>query len=96
MNVVDLAWQVIEMQRTIDAQERQITRLMRTEEDYIALLESSTAHGRAMMGNVLELCMTPGVVEACQAAAEAGPAVGSQLERRVRPDVELSSQKYAT
>ena len=76
MNVVDFAWQVIEMQRTIDAQERQITRLMRIEEDYNALLDSSMEHGRAMMGNVLKLCMTPGVVEACQAAAEAEPRSG--------------------
>ena len=85
MNVVDFAWQVIEMQRTIDAQERQITRLMRIEEDYNALLDSSREHGRAMMGNVLKLCMTPGAVEACQAA------VGSQLERRVRPGAEMQA-----
>ena len=73
MNVVDFAWQVIEMQRTIDAQERQITRLMQIEDDYNALLESSAGHGRVMSGHVLKLCMTPGVVEACQAAAEAEP-----------------------
>jgi hypothetical protein len=73
MNVVDLAWQVIEMQRTIDEQERQITRLMRIEEDYNSLMDSSLEHGRAMMGNVLKLCMTPGVVEACRAAAKADP-----------------------
>ena len=53
MNVVYLAWQVIEMQRTLDAQELQITRLMRIEEDYNQLLQSSIEHGRAMMGNVL-------------------------------------------
>lgn len=55
---------------TIDEQERKITRLMRIEDDYNILLESSIEHGRAMMGNVLKLCMTPGVVEACQVAAE--------------------------
>jgi len=71
MNVVDLAWQVIEMQRTIDEQERQITRLMRIEEDYNSLMDSSLEHGRAMMGNVLKLCLTPGVVEACRTADEA-------------------------
>ena len=37
MNVVDFAWQVIEMQRTIDAQERQITRLMQIEEGDVLL-----------------------------------------------------------
>ena len=71
MTVVDFAWQVIEMQRTIDTQERQITRLMRIEDEYNQLLDSSMAHGRAMMGNVLKLCMTPGVVDAFRAAAEA-------------------------
>jgi hypothetical protein len=70
MKVVDFAWQVIEMQRTIDAQEREITRFMRIEEDYNKLLDSSMEHGRAMMGNVLKLCMTPGVIEACKAAAK--------------------------
>jgi hypothetical protein len=69
MKVVDFAWQVIEMQRTIDAQEREITRLMKIEEDYNSLLDSSIEHGRAMMGNVLKLCMTPGVIEACRSAA---------------------------
>lgn len=73
MNIVDFAWQVIEMQRTIDAQERQITRLLRFEEDYNALIKSSEAHSNAMMGNVLKLCMTPGVAAACRAAAVTEP-----------------------
>ena len=72
MNVVDFAWQVIEMQRTLDAQELQITRLMRIEEDYNQLLQSSIEHGRAMMGNVLKLCMMPGVVGAYRVAEDAG------------------------
>lgn len=67
MEVVDFAWQVIDMQRTINEQDREITRLMKIEEDYHKLLDSSIEHNRIMMGNVLELCMTPGVIEACKA-----------------------------
>lgn len=68
MNIVDFAWQVIEMQRKIDDQEHEITRLMQIEEDFNELLASSTEHSRVMMGNVLTLCMTPGVVDAMRAA----------------------------
>ena len=64
MNVVEFAWQVIEMQHTIDEQERQIIRLRRFEEDYNALFESSEQHARAMMGNIMRMCLTPGVVRA--------------------------------
>lgn len=67
MEVVDFAWQVIDMQRTINEQDREIARLMKIEEDYHKLLDSSIEHNRIMMGNVLELCMTPGVIEACKA-----------------------------
>jgi hypothetical protein len=69
MNVIDFAWQVIEMRRTIEEQERQITRLMRIEEEYNNLLDSNIQHSQVMMGNLLTLCLTPGVVDACQAAA---------------------------
>ena len=79
MNVVDFAWQVIEMQRTLDAQELQITRLMRIEEDYNQLMQTSIELGRAMMGNVLKLCMMPGVVGAYRVAEDVGlgPNVGA-------------------
>ena len=67
MKVVDFAWQVIDMQRTIDEQDREITRLMQYEKKYHDLLDSSIESNLTMMGNVLELCMTPGVIEACKA-----------------------------
>lgn len=69
MNVVDFAWQVIEMQRTIEAQEAELARLRRIERDYDELLSSSLRHGEVMMGNLLELCMTPGVVDALRVNA---------------------------
>lgn len=69
MDMVDFAWQVIEMQRTIEVQEAELARLRRTEEDYDELLASSLQHGKVMMGNILELCMTPGVVDALRVNA---------------------------
>lgn len=56
MNVVDFAWQVIEMHRTILDQEREIERLTRIEENYNALLDSSLEHSKAIIGNVLKAC----------------------------------------
>lgn len=70
MNIVNLAWQIIEMHRTILEQEREIARLERIEKDYNELLDSSLKHGSAIMGNVLKMRMTPGVIEACEAAAK--------------------------
>lgn len=73
INIVALAWQIIEMQRTILEQERKIERLARIEKDYNELLDSSLKHGNAlllMMGNMLKLYMTPGIVEACEVAAK--------------------------
>jgi hypothetical protein len=48
MNVVDFAWQVIEMHRTILDQEREIERLTRIEENYNDLLNSSVEHSKAI------------------------------------------------
>jgi hypothetical protein len=42
---------------------------MRIEEEYNNLLDSNIQHSQVMMGNLLTLCLTPGVVDACQAAA---------------------------
>lgn len=70
INIVDLAWQIIEMQRTILEQERKIERLARIEKDYNELLDSSLKYGNAMMGNMLKLYMTPGIVKACEVAAK--------------------------
>ena len=66
MNIVDFAYQVIEMQDRITELEIQNEKLNWYKEEYHNLLESSTQHNQAMMGNILKLCMTPGVVKACQ------------------------------
>ena len=68
-SVVDFAHQILEMQDTISAQHREITRLMWYEEQYHELLGDSLDHNAKMLGGLLTLAMTPGVVEACAANA---------------------------
>jgi hypothetical protein len=63
MQVVDFAYQVIDMQRKIEHQEYQINRLLQVEQDYNDLLNSSMNHSRKMMDNMLTLCLTQGVTE---------------------------------
>lgn len=66
MDVVDFAYQVIEMHERIRDLEFENNRLRQYEHDYHELLHSSLAHNQAMMGNTLKLFLTPGVIEACQ------------------------------
>jgi hypothetical protein len=66
MNVVDFAYQVIEMQELINALVEENSQLRDYKEKYQKLLDEDTKHHKAMMGNILSLCLTPGVVEACQ------------------------------
>jgi hypothetical protein len=66
MDIVDFAYQVIEMNERIRDLEFENERLRRFENDYNELLNESLAHSQAMMGNTLKLFLTPGVIEACQ------------------------------
>ena len=66
MNVVDFAYQIIEMQNKIVELEIENARLRKYERDYHDMMEQSIQHSSAMMVNILNLCMTPGVVEACE------------------------------
>ena len=47
MDVVDFAWQVIDMQRKIDEQDRELTRLTKYEKMYHDLLDSRIGSGNA-------------------------------------------------
>ena len=69
-DIVSLAWQIIEMNNTIQDQASEIAHLKGIKEQYDRLLDADIKHGEAMMGNLLKLCITPGVVEACLAAKE--------------------------
>jgi hypothetical protein len=66
LDIVDFAYQIIEMQRKIVDLEIENERLRKYKSDYNDLLDSSLNHSSAMMSNILNLCMTPGVIEACE------------------------------
>jgi hypothetical protein len=63
-SALNFARDVIAMQVRIEDLEMEVTRLKRYEHDYNELLDSALAHNRTMVGNLLEVCMTPGVVDA--------------------------------
>ena len=65
LDIVDFAYQIIEMQNRIVDLEIENERLRKFESDYHYLLDSSMKHNSTMMSNILDLCLTPGVVEAC-------------------------------
>lgn len=58
MHVVKFAYQVIEMQNRIDALEHENSRLLKIEQQYKELLDSSVKHGEQMMGGWLKLLMS--------------------------------------
>ena len=64
--LVDFAYDIIEMQERITRLEMENEQLRWFKEEYHKLVESSNNHNRAMMGNIMQLVLTPGVVEACQ------------------------------
>lgn len=66
MNVVDFAYQIIEMNRKIIDLEIENKRLRGYEEKYHELLDQSLSHNEAMLGNIFKICTTPGVVPALQ------------------------------
>ena len=66
LDIVDFAYQIIEMQNRIVDLEIENERLRKYKSDYNDLLDSSLNHSSAMMSNILNLCMTPGVIEACE------------------------------
>jgi xylose isomerase len=71
MNVLAFAHEIIDMQRRIEHLEAENMELLRYREEYFDLLNGNIEHSREMMGGMLRLALTPGVMEAC-AAANAG------------------------
>jgi hypothetical protein len=64
LNIVDFAHQVIEMQDRIIDLQIENSRLRQYESDYHELLQSSLHHNENMMMNMLDVCLTPGVLDA--------------------------------
>lgn len=72
MSIVDIAWQIIVMDRTINSQRREIERLTKIEKEYEKLSESSMNHAHAMHKNMLNVLMAPGVVDALRSNTSGG------------------------
>jgi hypothetical protein len=69
-SVVDFAWQIIDMDRKLGEQAAEIAHLREYKAMYEAEINRGIEHGQKMMGNLLTLCLTPGVAAACQKHAE--------------------------
>lgn len=69
---VQVARETIRMHYENEALRAEVEELREYRDKYIELLNGNIEHGRIMMGNVLQLALTPGVAEACAAAAEKG------------------------
>lgn len=57
LSVVDMAYEVLHMHRTILDQEAELEELRRYRQDYFDLLDSSIKHGEHMMGGLLRVAM---------------------------------------
>jgi len=64
LNVVDFAWQVIDMSQLIKRQKLELEELRGYKQKYFDLLNADIAHSQVMIGGILQIAMTPGVMEA--------------------------------
>lgn len=64
VNVVEFAWQIIGMDKTLRAQKAKIEELEQYRKEYFELLQSSIKHGDEMMFNLMKVVLTDGVGEA--------------------------------
>jgi uncharacterized protein (DUF3084 family) len=67
MDILSFAHQVIDLHDRIAYLEAENARLQKYEQDYHNLLDSSMQHNQIMMMNMLQVCSTPGVVDAMMA-----------------------------
>jgi len=59
-SVVDFAYQIIDMQERILAQEEELARLRKIEQEYNQFLDSSIKYQNTMQGQVIELLLNDG------------------------------------
>lgn len=62
--VVGLAYEILGMQRELEILRDENMRLQGIEKKYHDLLDSSISHNQRMMFGVLDIAMTPGVIDA--------------------------------
>lgn len=67
-DLVRMAHTILDMDDELEILGREILRLSVVEKKYNDLLNSSIAHGQKMMVNLLDVAMTPGVLEAMDKA----------------------------
>lgn len=70
VDIVDFAHQILDMQRENEALRMENKELRKYQKDYLDLLNRDIEHNKHMVGGLLALAMTPGVMEACAKANE--------------------------
>ena len=68
IDVVDFARQIIAMDDRICELEIENSELRGYRQKYTQSLRDGVAHGEAVMGGLLKIALTPGIMEACAAA----------------------------
>ena len=63
MNVVNFAYEILEMQARIQELEIENAKLREYRNKYDDLLSSSVAHNETMMFNILKVAMTPDIIQ---------------------------------
>jgi hypothetical protein len=76
MNVVEFARQILDMQCQIDYLQEENESLRHYRKEYMDQLNQGIKHGEEMMGGLLSLALTPGVMEACAKANEGKTFIG--------------------
>jgi len=62
-SLVDIAYEIINMQKEINTLRAENKRLLQIEKKYDELLASSLKHSQTMAGNMLKCLLTPGVTK---------------------------------
>lgn len=70
---VQVARETLEMQRELVCLRDENNELRKYRKLYMDLLNADIEHGQHMMGNLLKLALTPGVMAACDAANADAP-----------------------
>lgn len=69
-SVIDMAKEILSMHDELEYLRVVEARYEELQRDYNELLNQSLHHSQVMTGNILKMCMTPGVVEALAATKE--------------------------
>jgi hypothetical protein len=69
MDVVEMARQILDMHNELNELRAENAILREYEAKYHAEVREGVKHGEKMMVNLMDLCLTPGVIDACKARA---------------------------